>query len=270
MNILVLLHPLRDPASFIVNRRAQKVFVNREAFILNPADRHALEAALRLAAARRTVSTPGNGHGAHVLAVALADDASAPQAEDVLRQALATGAERAILAREAVWPRDDAAVAAAVLQRIIQHLGGVDLVLLGADMPEGDLAQVGPRLAAALHWPFVDAAYQVQLESNTLQAIVKPTDVFRAVAADLPLVASIAPNSHKPRYAPGRDLVTVYSNPAAVETLSFSELGLGESDLAPTIQWVGESFPPEREMGVKLEGDLAEQTHQVADLLARL
>ncbi len=36
MNILVILRAVLDPNGFTVNRRAQKVFVNREDFIINP------------------------------------------------------------------------------------------------------------------------------------------------------------------------------------------------------------------------------------------
>ena len=50
MNILVLLHPIRNPASFTVNRKAQKIFTHRDEYVINPADKNALEAALRLGA----------------------------------------------------------------------------------------------------------------------------------------------------------------------------------------------------------------------------
>jgi len=48
MKILVPLKQILDPAGMMVNRKAGKVFVNREDHMINPADTRALEAALKI------------------------------------------------------------------------------------------------------------------------------------------------------------------------------------------------------------------------------
>lgn len=264
MNILVLLHTVRDPNSFMVNRRAQKVFINREHYVLNPADRNALEVALRLAEARRTVSTPGNGHGAHVIALALTTPAQAELAEDTVRQGLSFGAERAVLVQDEM-PLNDAGALTTVLQRVVEHLGQIDLVLLGAEVVDRDLAQLGPRLAQALGWPFIAAAHQLTLAENTLNVVAAADRTFRQYEADLPAVVAVAPHSNKPRYATAPAVITTYAKANAVEVLTLSDLGL--SDLPATVEWVGEAFPPERELGRKLEGDADEVAKQVVEVL---
>ena len=156
MNIIVVLRPILDPAGFIVNRKAQKVFVNRENYILNPTDKNALEAALRLSDT--------------VTAVSIGD---AP-AEDALRQARAIGASRAMLVRDAALKSADASVMTTVLQRLVHHLDGADLMLLGAEVVDADLAQLGPRLAMALGWPFVEGAQEIFVRGHGVHAITRP------------------------------------------------------------------------------------------------
>ena len=48
MKIVVAMKQVLDPRGFTVNRKAEKIFVNREEWITNPADLCALEAALAL------------------------------------------------------------------------------------------------------------------------------------------------------------------------------------------------------------------------------
>jgi len=48
MRIIVLIKQILDPAGFSVHRRLERVFINRENYIINPNDKNALEEALRL------------------------------------------------------------------------------------------------------------------------------------------------------------------------------------------------------------------------------
>ena len=81
MNIVVLLRAGRDPASFTVNRKAQKIFVHRDEWRVTPADLNALEAALQLAGSEHTVVAVSIG---------------GPGAQEALYLARAMGAARAL------------------------------------------------------------------------------------------------------------------------------------------------------------------------------
>ncbi|RLC84371.1 MAG: electron transfer flavoprotein subunit beta, partial [Chloroflexi bacterium] len=48
MRIIVILGRVLDRRGIVVNRRRGRIFINREEYIINPADRCALEAALRI------------------------------------------------------------------------------------------------------------------------------------------------------------------------------------------------------------------------------
>lgn len=251
MNLIVLLRPVRDPAGFTVNRKAQKIFVKRDGFIINPSDRNALEAALQL--------------GGPVTAVAV----GAAPAQDALRLALATGAARAVQLAHPALEHADAFVLAAVFQRLVTRLGGADLLLLGADVLDADTAQVGPRLAAALDWPFIANAHRLEMNGAELTAVAAVQRGFRKFRAPTPAVVAVARDSNKPRYAPGARLITAYQSQDAVETFPITDLGLAESDLAPVTERRGESFPPERELGNHSEGGLPDVARQVAAEIRR-
>lgn len=251
MNILVFLNIIRDPAGLTVNRKAQKVFVNREAHTINPSDKNALEAALKL--------------GGKVMAVVVGD---AP-AEDAARLAKAMGASRAVQIRDAVLKTADAHILTQVLEKVVEHVGGADLVLLGDTVSEADTAQVGPRLAAALGRPFINHAHQITLNGTTVNVIAQVPDGFHAFEADLPAVIACAEHSNKPRYATGAHIINVYKAKDAVEVLSVADVGLNAEDLVPLVEVKGESFPPEREPGKRVEGSLDEMAHQVAELIRK-
>jgi len=252
MNSLVVLHPVRAPASFTVNRKAQKIFIHREEFILNPSDKNALAAALRL--------------GGPVTAISVGD---AP-ADDVVRLARAMGAARAIRISDSALAHADASAHVAVLQRVIAHMGGADLIMLGGDILDSDLAQIGPRLAHALDWPFIPGVHQLTLAGQTLNAIVAHHTHFHKVEADVPAVIAIARDSNQPRYAHGREILNTFKAKDAVEVLSLADLHLTEAEVMPLVEVRGESFPPERELGRMLDGSLDDAAHQIVEVIRKI
>jgi electron transfer flavoprotein beta subunit len=253
MNLVVVLRAVQDPAGLLVNRRAQKVFVNRERYRINPADHNALEAALAAAGEAHTVTVIGYG-GA--------------QTEDVLRDAMAAGASRALWVREPALQFADAAVITDVLRCAVEYLGGAAVVAVGADVLDADLAQLAPRLAAALGSAFIGNAHQLQLGDDSLRAVVAGRGGYRLVEADTPAVIAVARDSNRPRFAPAARIITVYSTPDAVEVVTPE--ALGASTLTPLTETRGEVFPPERELGVVREGTESETATLVAEELMAL
>lgn len=256
MNIFVVLRAVLDPGGFVVNRKAQKIFVNQAQYRINPADLNALEAGLALAAS-------GAAEAPTVTAVSY----GGPEAEEALRQALARGASRALWVQAPELRQADASALVRVLVRVRERRGPADLVLLGAEVADADLAQVGARLAATLGRPFVEAAWQVQAADQRVQAVVKAPAGYEAVEADLPAVVSVARDCNRPRYAPAPAIISVYSRASAVEACSLADLGLSEAELRPLVEVTGTAIPPERELGKQLEGTPEELAQALASAL---
>jgi electron transfer flavoprotein alpha/beta subunit len=249
MNILVPLRPVRDPAGFTVNRRAQRIFVNRERFMLNPADHNALEAALRLADLDGQV-------------IALA--AGGESAREVLREARAAGAGRALWVPVEGAIVEDAHCVTRIVQQAVSHAGGVDLVLAGSEVIDGDMAQVAPRLAAAWGWPFVDEIYDVkELPEGGLGLTVARAGGYQLLGLDGPAVAGVARDCNRPRFATAGQIIAIYRDADAVERVTLADLGLDQGELKPATRIQGEGFPPERTLGRMLEG--VEAVKQLAE-----
>ena len=83
MRIIVPIKQILDPSGMTVNRRAERIFINREEYIINPNDKNALEEALKLKGEQ----------GAQVVAVTMGPK----RADDALREAMAMGADSAFL-----------------------------------------------------------------------------------------------------------------------------------------------------------------------------
>jgi electron transfer flavoprotein beta subunit len=252
MNILVVLRAVRDPAGFTVNRKAQKVFVNRDTYIVNPADQNALEAALRLA-----------GEAGSVIALAYGDT----QAEAALYLARTRGAARAVWVRAPALKDADAGIVTKVIERAVAHMGGVDVVALGAEVLDADLGQVGARLAKALGWAFLPEAWTLEGGNGTVRAVRRGLGGFRRFEAEGPVVATVTLDSNRPRLAPAARIIGVYAEAQAIEAVEPKELGLDEADLTPSTQVRGEAFPPERTWGQRVEGSVEAAAREMAAAL---
>jgi electron transfer flavoprotein beta subunit len=242
MNIAVVLRAVRDPASFTVHRRAEKIFIHREQFICNPADQNALEAALRMPGGMVTAMSYGGG-----------------PAEDVLRMARAMGAARAVLAADPNLQNADTGTLTGVLLAVLRQIEPANLVVLGDEVLDGDYAQVGPRLAQALGWPFVESAWAVErVDDGRLKAVVRRGNEYRSLAVELPAVVSVPRDSNRVRYAPAGRVITCFTQPEAIESLTPAALGLDNRSAPPVSVSTGEAYPPERQFGEVLDGALAE------------
>jgi electron transfer flavoprotein beta subunit len=236
MRVVVAIKQVLDPRGFTVNRKAERIFVNREDYMINPADKCALEAALQLKDAA----------GAEVVVLCGGPE----RANEALRQAWAMGADRGIHLTDKLFAGADGLVAARLLAAAVHKLGEVDLVLTGERALDTGAGEVGPRLAEALGWPHVLAAHKVEATEGGVKVIAR-AEQFVAVQAPRPAVVIVASGANQPRYANAARVVNSYQkwNP---ESWNAVDLGLSESDLKVAVEKRGQAFPPERQPGTIL------------------
>ncbi len=231
MKIVVCIKPVLDPRGMTVNRKAEKVFINQEDYVIDPASKAALEVAASIKAQDSTT---------HVIAMSVGTD----RADDALREALARGADRAILIG---LDNIDAWAVANSLAAAINRLGDIDLVLCGEQSLDTGAGELGPRLAENLDWPQITRAAKVEALDTGFKAIVQHDD-FVAQTISAPAVISIMPEAFTGTFANGWRLMDAYKK-IIVDIWRAEELGLSEDDLRTLTAKKEDAFPPERQLG---------------------
>ena len=85
-----------------------------------------------------------------------------PSAEDVLREAVAWGADDGLHACDPAFAGSDTLATARALAAVLRAAGPFDLVLLGRNSIDGETGQVGPELAELLDLPFASGVRRLQ------------------------------------------------------------------------------------------------------------
>jgi electron transfer flavoprotein beta subunit len=256
MRIVVPLRRVLDPAGIVAHRRLRRLFINREEYLIQPADHSALEAALRI---KDDVS-------AEVIVVSGQPEPN----DDTLRRGLAMGADRAIYLTGEGFEGADDAVMAYALRAVIERLGAVDLIVAGASTMDTAHGQLGSRLAEALGWPQIVDAWAIEIADEAVQAVQRDGNQYRRVEAGLPTVLLVPARALRARYPDGARLIAVYraqtGTADAPERWEVADL-LTPEQISPIIEPIGRDFPPERERGERVEGTAEEAAQVVAGAL---
>lgn len=240
MKIVVPIKQILDPSGITVRRDKERVFINREEYILDPGSKAAIEAALRL-----------KSDADQVIALSVGE----PRVDDALREALAMGCDAAYLLSDEAFKDADISATVRILAAAVEKLGGADLIVAGRVSADTGAGQVGPRLAEALGYTQVTDVCALAVRDGSLQATRRWGQGYASVEASLPAVVTVALQAYPPRYAHGARIMSAYRE-WDVAVWSAEELGL-EVDLKPQLVFRRENFPPPLETGEKFRGDPA-------------
>ncbi len=223
--------------------------------IINPEDKNALEAALSLRDER----------GGEVIVISMGP----PQADDALREALAMGADRAILLTDRAFAGADTWATATTLGMAIQKLGGYDLILVGRQAIDGDTAQVGPQMAEYLNVPQVTYVRQFEIRDGRVRAQRTLEDGHEVLETSLPTLLTLTKDANKPRYPTAPGIFSAYRE-RTVERWGAAEVGADPEKVglkgSPT--QVKRSFsPPPKEPGEIIQAPPAEAAKQLVSRL---
>ena len=155
--------------------------------IMNPDDKAGLEAALRLK----------DEYGAEVTVVTM----GLPKAEAVLREAMAMGADKAILVTDRVLGGADTWATSSTIAGALRNLD-YDLVITGRQAIDGDTAQVGPQISEHLGIPVISYAEEISVDENEKTVTVKRQfeDRYHMVKAKMPVLITALSELGEPRY----------------------------------------------------------------------
>ena len=228
---------------------------------LNEFDEYALEAAVQIKEA-----APEGAVEVVVLTVGPED------ADDVLRKALAKGADRAIRVDDADLGDADRVAIARVIAKVAEN-EEPGLVLCGAQSADQGHAQTGMSVGTLLGWArtavvsrldFKPGASFAQVERELEGGLVERLEV------ETPAVLTIQLGINTPRYASLRSIKQ--ANAKAIECVSPRDIGLADAEIgsAGSLSRVRRVFVPERGRGEIIEGTPAQQAARLLEIITEV
>jgi electron transfer flavoprotein beta subunit len=221
---------------------------------INEWDNYAVEEAARIKEA----------HGGKVTVVTVGDEDS----EDVLRQALAMGADEAIRVDEEGFERSDARGIAKVLFHAIRDLS-FDLLFTGAQSSDDGWGQVGLMLAEFLGLPYASLVVGIEIADEKLIATRElESNTQEKVELPLPAALTIQTGLNSPRYVSIMGIQRVRS--IGIKETGREELGPSEEEVGQAGSSVDSqslSPPPAGEGAEILTGTLEEVSDQAAQII---
>ena len=161
MKIAVLIKQVPDTDDVKLDPETGTMIREGSGTIINPLDLNAIEAAVQI---KRQV-----GSICEITVLTMGP----PNAEIALREALALGADNAVLLTDRKFAGADSWATAKVLAEALNKTGEFDLILAGEKATDGETGQVGPEVAAMLFMPC--ATYVSSIEYNKDNVVVTRT-----------------------------------------------------------------------------------------------
>ena len=217
------------------------------ATIINPDDKNAVEAALKLK----------DETGCKVVVVTMGP----PPAQGMLRELLAMGADEAVLVSAREFGGSDTFATSQILAAAIKKIGleDDDIVYCGRQAIDGDTAQVGSQIAEKLHIPQISYAADIKKEGNTVTVKRMLEDGYMTIQTQTPCLLTCIKELNAPRYMSLGGIMDCYSKP--VEVYDYNTLKDDPLIDPTTIGLKGsptnifKSFtPPQKGQGRMLEG----------------
>lgn len=185
MNIVVCLKQVPDTTEVKIDPKTGTLIREGVPSIINPDDKNALEEALVL---KEKV-------GAKVTIISMGP----PQAEAALREAIAMGADEAILISDRAFAGADTLATSNALAGALRKLD-YDIVFAGRQAIDGDTAQVGPEIAEHLNIPQITYVEKVEVEGDALKVQRAWEDGYEVIKVKTPVLLTAIKELNEPRY----------------------------------------------------------------------
>ena len=259
MKIAVCIKQVPETTDVKINPATNTLVREGVASIPNPFDEFALEEAL--------LTKEKHGGEVHVLTM------GPPQAVEVLKNALAVGADKVYLLCDREFAGADTLATAYTLAKAIEWIGGVDLVICGKQAIDGDTAQVGPGIATRLGYPQVTYVSKVREVDPANRKIVVERMLENGkevVQSSLPCLITVLKDINDPRIPSLAGIKK--ASKAHIPTVTAKDLPVDPDRIglkgSPT--WVWKIFTPEaRGGGEMLSGELTDVVPLLVDKLMR-
>ncbi len=232
MKILVAVKRVLDFTTHIrIKADGSGVDTTNVKMTMNPFDEIAVEEAVRM---------KEQGIATEIVVVTIGIN----QSQEILRHALAMGADRSILITtdQMMQPL----MTAKILQAIVKK-EAPDLVILGKQAVDTDNNQVGQMLAGLLNWPQGTFASKLLIENKQIIVTREIDGGLETLALHLPAVITTDLRLNEPRYLSLPNIVKAKQKPITI--IPIQDLGV---DIVPRLTIINVAAPEKRQAGVKV------------------
>lgn len=233
MQVVVCVKQIPDPASPSSLDPATNRLVRPPEQVLDDTDRYGIEVGLQL----------GEKTGGSVTLVSMGPTGTMQG----IRQALAMGADKAVIVDDASLGGSDALTTAKILAAAAAR-EGFDVLVAGVESTDGYSGVVPQMMAELLDVPALTFARKVELDGPALRIERQTAGGFDVVHADPPAVLAVTAGAVEPRYPTFRGIMAAKNKPT--DRLTAADLGVGGD---PGQEVVSVSPAPERQAGEVVE-----------------
>jgi electron transfer flavoprotein beta subunit len=238
MNIIVCIKQVPDTAEVRINAETGTLIREGVPSIINPFDLHAIEAGLQMkekVGGKVSVLTMGP-----------------PQAETALREAVAMGADEAVLLSDRAFAGSDTWATSFTLSKAISKMSA-DVIICGKQAIDGDTAQVGPETAEFLNIPHISYVRKIEeVTGNSIKVQRMMDEGYDVVEAVFPVLITVVRELNEPRLPSLKGKMA--AKKADIKKWSSADIMADENDLglkgSPT--QVKNIFTPEARSGRKI------------------
>jgi electron transfer flavoprotein beta subunit len=216
-------------------------------------DKNALEAAVQL---RDAV-------GGKVVAVTVSEGNR--KVRETMKEALAIGADEAVIVSDAALDEADQAGVAQALAKAIEKKGHFDLLLFGEGSTDGYSGQVGPRVAELLGVAEIGYARKIEVAGTTVRAERSMGDEIEVLEASMPVAVTVVSEINEPRIPSLMNIMKAGKKP--VDEWSLADLGLDVAAVGRTTSISSNLAEEQDRKHVIFEGEPAEQAEQLINAL---
>ncbi|MCG6877585.1 MAG: electron transfer flavoprotein subunit beta/FixA family protein [Deltaproteobacteria bacterium] len=256
MNIIVTVKQVPDTQEVKIDPKTGTLIREGVPSIINPEDKNAIEAAL-------SIKEDNDDVVVTVLSM------GPPQAEIALREALAMGADKAILMSDRAFAGADTLATSYMLSRAIKKIKKYDLIICGRQAIDGDTAQVGPQLAEGLNLPQATYVEEIAVHGDVVTVKSHFDSIMRTIEMKMPALITVSNRINRPRFKTMNGVLKAFRDKEVLtwtkDDLKLNPMRIGING-SPT--WVRKTFVPSHSRaGLMIEKKPSESAADILDFI---
>jgi len=258
MHIIVCMKQIVDLAKIRIKPDTREPVLEGLPVRFGDFEKNALEEAVRIKEKRGD---------AKVTAVAV----GSPKLKDTIKEALAIGADEAVILTDPLFEGSDEMGTARALAKVIQKIGEYDLILLGEGSTDDHTGQVPLRLAELLGLGQVTYVRELEvLDGKRIRAVRDLEDALEVVEVNLPAIVSVTAELNQPRLPPLTAILKAARKPT--KTWGPGDIGVTTGEVgaaASTIAVLSKLAPAQQRKENMFEGDVDDAVNELLKALER-